>query len=183
LLLDKGRLIEDGPASSVMPKYLQAVNPVASYRIRFEKNPLAEKTGLSLRELVVNSGETVRHGLPFRVDMTVETLLPLERLSFSLALSSLDGARLVSCDSDRPGEKISVEPNRLYSISVALRRLDLSPGSYLLDVAFRQDDALELDHRPACLRIEVLAPEDDAYSTHLADGGTRPVFDWTLNPA
>jgi lipopolysaccharide transport system ATP-binding protein len=182
LLLDKGRLIEDGPASSVMPKYLQAVNPVTGYRIQFEGNPLAEKTGLSLRELVVNSGEAVRYGLPFRMDMTFQTLLPLERLSFSLVLSSLDGARLVSCDSDMPGEKISVEPNRLYAVSVTLRRLDLSPGSYLLDVAFRQDDALVLDYRPACLRIEVLAPEDAAYSTRLAASGTRPVFDWTLNP-
>jgi lipopolysaccharide transport system ATP-binding protein len=183
LLLDKGHLIEDGPASSVIPKYLQAVSPVTSYRIQFEENPLAEKTGLSLRELTVNSGEAVRHGLPFRVDIAFQTLLPQERLSFSIVLSSLDGTRLVSCDSDSPGEKISLEANRLYAVSVTLRRLDLSPGSYLMDVAFRQDDAIALDHRPACVRIEVLAPEDGAYSAHLAAGGTRPVFDWTLGPA
>jgi len=183
LLLDKGRLIEDGPAFSVIPKYLQAVSPVTSYRIQFEKNPLAEKTGLSLRQLTVNSGEAVRHGLPFRVDVAFQTLLPQERLAFSIVLSSLDGTRLVSCDSDSPGEKISLEANRLYAISVTLRRLDLSPGSYLLDVAFRQDDAIALDYRPACVRIEVLAPEDGAYSAHLAASGTRPVFDWTLGPA
>jgi len=183
LLLDKGHLIEDGSAFSVIPKYLQAVSPLTSYRIQFEENPLAEKTGLSLRELVVNSREAVRHSLPFRVDMTFQTLRPLERLAFSIVLSSLDGVKLVSCDSDMPGEKISLETNRLYAVSVALSRLDLSPGSYLLDVAFRQDDAITLDCRPACLRIEVLAPEDGAYSTHLAASGTRPVFDWTLNPA
>jgi lipopolysaccharide transport system ATP-binding protein len=183
LLLDKGRLIEDGPAFSIIPKYLQAVSPVTSYRIAFEKNPLAEKTGLSLRELTVNSGEAVRHGLPFRVDVAFETLLPQERLAFGIVLSSLDGARLVSCDSDLPGEKISLEANRLYAVSVTLRRLDLSPGAYLLDVAFRQDDAIALDHRPACVRIEVLAPQDGPYSAHLAAGGTRPVFDWTLGSA
>jgi hypothetical protein len=61
--------------------------------------------------------------------------------------------------------------------------LDLSPGSYLLDAVFRRDDAMALDDRPACLRIEVLAPEDGAYLGHLTAGGTRPVFDWTLNPA
>jgi lipopolysaccharide transport system ATP-binding protein len=181
LLLDKGRLIEDGPASSVVPKYLQAVNPIASYHIRFEENPLAEKTGLSLREVVVNSGEAVRHGLPFRVDVTLRTLLSLKRVAFSIGLSGLDGARLVSCDSDLPGEKIALEANRFYAVSIALRRLDLSPGSYLLDVAFRQDDALVLDYRPACLRIEVLAPEDGIYPAQLAASGTRPVFDWTLD--
>lgn len=183
LLLDKGRLIEDGPASSVIPKYLQAVSPLSNYRIQFEENPLAEKTGLSLRELVVNSGEAVRHGLPFRVEMAWQTLLPLERLSFSVVLSSLDGTKLVSCDSDLPGEKISLEANRLYAVSVTLRRLDLSPGPYLLDVALRQDDAMVLDDRPACLRIEVLASEEGTHSVHLAASGTRPVFDWTLNPA
>jgi lipopolysaccharide transport system ATP-binding protein len=183
LLLDKGRLIEDGPTFSVMPKYLQAVSPFTSYRIQFEENPLAEKTGLSFRELTVNSGEAVRHGLPLRVDMTVETFLPQERLAFSIALSSLDGTRLVSCDSDLPGEKISLEANRLHAVSITLRRLDLSPGSYLLDVAFRQDDAIALDYRSACLRIEVLAPEDGVYSANLAASGTRPVFDWTLDPA
>jgi lipopolysaccharide transport system ATP-binding protein len=183
LLLDKGRLIEDGPTFSVMPKYLQAVSPFTSYRIQFEENPLAEKTGLSFRELTVNSGEAVRYGLPLRVDMTVETFLPQERLAFSIALSSLDGTRLVSCDSDLPGEKIFLEANRLHAVSVTLRRLDLSPGSYLLDVAFRQDDAIALDYRPACLRIEVLAPEDGIYSANLAASGTRPVFDWTLDPA
>jgi hypothetical protein len=82
-----------------------------------------------------------------------------------------------------PGEKISLEANRRYAVSITLQRLDLSPGSYLLDVAFRQDNAMELDSRPACLRIEVLAPEDGTYSAHLAASGTRPVFDWTLNPA
>jgi lipopolysaccharide transport system ATP-binding protein len=95
LLLDKGRLIEDGPALSVLPKYLQTVNPLAGYRIQFEENPLAEKTGLTLRELVVNSGEEVRYGLPFRMDVAFRTLLPMERLAFSIVLSSLDGAPLV----------------------------------------------------------------------------------------
>ena len=183
LLLDKGQLIEDGPASTIMPKYLQAVGPLTSSRIHFEENPLAEKTGLSLRELAVNSGEAVHHGLPFRVDVAFRTLLTQERLAFSIGLSSLDGTKLVSCDSDLPGEKISLEANRLYAVAVTLRRLDLSPGSYLLDVAFRQDDATPLDYRPACLRIEVLAPEEGASSTNLAASGTRPVFDWTLNPA
>jgi len=183
LLLDKGHLVEDGPALSVIPKYLQAANPVTTYRVQFEKNPLAEKTGLSLRELVVNSGEAVRHGLPFRVDVAFETLLPQQRLAFSIVLSSLDGTKLVSCDSDLPGEKISLEANRNYGISITMRRLDLSPGSYLLDVAFRQDDAISLDQRPGCVRVEVLPPEDDSYSPNLAASGTRPVFDWTLNPS
>jgi hypothetical protein len=40
-----------------------------------------------------------------------------------------------------------------------------------------------LDDRPACLRIEVLAPEEGTQSAGLAASGTRPVFDWTLNPA
>ncbi len=183
LLLDKGHLIEDGPASAVIPRYLQTVSPLTNYRIQFGENPLAEKTGLSLRELVVNSGEAVRHGLPFRIDLTLQTLLPLERASFSIALSGLDGTRFVSCDSDSPGEKISLETKRQYAVSLSLPRLDLSPGSYLLDVAFRQDDAIMLDYRPACLRIEVLAPEEPSRLLHLAGSGTRPVFDWTLNPA
>jgi len=183
LLLDKGRLIEDGPAASVVPKYLHAVSPVTNYRVQLEENPLAEKTGLSLRELVVNSGEAVRHGLPFRVEVALQTLLPLERVAFGIFLSNLDGTRLVSCDSDLPGEKITLEANRRYALSLTLRRLDLSPGSYLLDVAFRQGDAVVLDHRPACLRIEVLAPEDELSLLNLAGSGTRPVFDWTLNPS
>ncbi|MCE0523892.1 MAG: ABC transporter ATP-binding protein [Methylacidiphilales bacterium] len=183
LLLDKGRLIEDGPASSVMPRYLQTASPVTGYRIQFEENPLAEKTGFSLRDLTVNSGEAVHHGQPFRIDATFRTLLAQQRLAFSFALSSLDGTRLVSCDSDLPGEKIRLEANRLYTVSITLKRLDLSPGSYLLDLAFRQDNATELDSRPACLRIEVLAPEDGLGSPHLAGTGTRPAFDWTLGPA
>jgi lipopolysaccharide transport system ATP-binding protein len=183
LLLEKGRLIEDGPASSVVPKYLKEVNPLAGYRIQFEENPLAEKTGLSLRELVVNSGEEVRYSLPFRMDVVFRTLLPMERLAFSMVLSGLDGAPLVSCDSDFPGEKVALEQDRLYSISVAITRLDLSPGSYFVSVAFRRDDGTVLDERPACLRIEILAPEDGSHSSKLAAGGTRPVFDWTLKPA
>ena len=183
LLLEKGRLIEDGAASVVLPKYIESVHPLASYRIQFKENPLAEKTGLSISELVVNSGEPIRHGLPLRIDLSFRTLLPLQRLAFSIAFSGPDGTRLVSCDSDLPGDKISIEANRLYAASVTLRRLDLVPGSYLLDVGFRQDDANALDSRPGCLRIEVLAPEEGACPASLATSGTRPVFDWTLNPA
>jgi lipopolysaccharide transport system ATP-binding protein len=182
LLLEKGRLVEDGPASDVMPKYLRSVNPLTGYSIQFEQNPLAEKTGLSISQLAVNSGEAVRHAQPLRIDLSFRTLLPLERLSFGIALSSLDGTRLVTCDSDLPGDKITLEANRSYAASVTLRRLDLSPGSYLLDVGFRQDDAIALDYRPGCLRIEVLAPEEGAGSANLPASGTRPVFDWTLNP-
>jgi len=182
LLLDKGHLVEDGPASSVIPKYLRTVNPLTSYHIQFEENPLAEKTGLSLRELIINSGEVVRHGLPLRIDVTVRTLSPQERLAFGIVLSSLDGTRLVSCDSDFPGKKISLEANQQYVVSITLLRLDLSPGSYLLDVVFRQDDASLLDYRPACLRLEVLAPDDRVGKLSLMAGGTRPAFNWTLNP-
>jgi lipopolysaccharide transport system ATP-binding protein len=182
LLLDKGNLVEDGPASSVIPKYLQTVNPLTSYQIHFEENPLAEKTGLSLRELIINSGEVVRHGLPLRIDVALRTLSAQERLAFGMVLSSLDGTRLVSCDSDFPGEKISLEANQQYIVSITLLRLDLSPGSYLLDVIFRQDDASLLDYRPACLRIEVLAPDDHTGALSLMAGGTRPAFNWTLNP-
>jgi lipopolysaccharide transport system ATP-binding protein len=182
LLLDKGNLVEDGPASSVIPKYLKTVNPLTSYQIRFEENPLAEKTGLSLQELVVNSGEVVRHGLSLRIDVALRTLSAHERLAFGIVLSSLDGTRLVSCDSDLPGEKICLDANQPYAVSITLLRLDLSPGSYLLDVVFRRDDACVLDYRPACLRIEVLAPDDSAGTLRLMAGGTRPAFNWTLNP-
>jgi lipopolysaccharide transport system ATP-binding protein len=182
LLLEKGRLIEDGPAITVVPKYLQQVSPLPSYRMQFEENPLVEKTGLSLRELKVNSGDVVRHGQPFRADLTFQTLRPLERLSFSVVLSSLDGARLVSCDSDFPGDKFSLEASRVYTVSMTLRRLDLCPGSYFIDAAVRQDDAITLDDRPGCLRVEVLPPEDNSVPAHGMASGTRPVFDWTLNP-
>ncbi len=85
LLLEKGRLVEDGPASEVMPKYLRSVNPLTGYRIQFEENPLAEKTGLSISQLAVNSGESVRHAQPLRIDLSFRTLLPVERLSFGIA--------------------------------------------------------------------------------------------------
>jgi hypothetical protein len=182
LLLDKGNLVEDGPASSVLPKYLQTVNPLTSYQIHFEENPLAGKTGLSLQEIIINSGGVVRHGLPLRIDVALRTLWAQERLAFGIVLSSLDGTRLVSCDSDLPGKKISLDANHQYVVSITLLRLDLSPGSYLLDVTFRQDDTSLLDYRPACLRIEVLAPTDVPDALSLMAGGTRPAFNWTLNP-
>ena len=166
-----------------MQKYLQAVNPLTSYRIHFEENPLAEKTGLSLLELIINSGEVVRHGLPLRIEVALQTMSALGTVGvWHRAVSSLDGTRLVSCDSDFPGEKISLEANKHYMVSITLLRLDLIPGSYLLDVVFRQDDASGLDYRPACLRIEVLAPDHSVGTLSLVAGGTRPALNWTLNP-
>jgi lipopolysaccharide transport system ATP-binding protein len=182
LLLDHGHLIEDGAASDVVPKYLQAAGPIASYKIQFERNPLTEKTGLTLRSLLINAGEAVRHAQPFRMDLVFETLLPQARLSFSVAISGLDGTRLVSFDSDLPGEKLALEAKQVYAASLSLSHFDLSPGSYLIDVTFQQDDTVPLDHRPACLRMEVLASEEGAFPAHRAVSGTRPVFDWTLKP-
>jgi lipopolysaccharide transport system ATP-binding protein len=180
LLLDKGRLIEDGSASSVVPKYLAAANPATSYRVRFEENPLAEKTGISIREVVVNSEEPVRYGMPFRIDLSFLAFSPQERLAFSLAILNLDGVHLISFDSNFAGEKITVDAAGLYTASITTRRLDLSPGSYVLDIAILKDETIPLDHRPSCLRIEVLAPEDGAYALHLVGSGIRPIFDWNL---
>jgi lipopolysaccharide transport system ATP-binding protein len=183
LLLDKGRLIEDGPASAVIPKYLQQVNPLTGYRIKFEENPLAEKTGLTLTGLVVNSGEEIRYGQALKIDAAFRTLLPMERLAFSIVLSSLDGAPLVSFDSDFPGEKVSLEAGCSYTIAVAMKRLDLNPGSYVVNVLLRGAEGIVLEERHACLRIEVLAPEASPASSTNTIGGTRPAFDWTLSPS
>ncbi len=181
LLLEKGRLVEDGAAADVLPKYLRTVSPPAHFRVALGPNPLAEKTGLSVREVAVNSGERVTHGLPFRVDITLRALLPLERIAFAITLSSPDGVRLVACDSAATGGTIALAPGRDSTVAITLVRLDLSPGLYDLEVLFRQDAAV-LDHRPACLRLEVVAAEDAALARDVAAGATRPAFDWTLTP-
>jgi lipopolysaccharide transport system ATP-binding protein len=184
LLLDGGRLVADGPSSTVLGRYLETVSPGVRYRVEFSENQTAATTGLSLRELIVNDSEPIRHGAPCRFAVTLATTSRQQRISFSLALSDLEGTRLVSCDSDLPGPRLDLEAGRRYTISAALPRLDLIPGTYLLDVGIRHDDGLLLDHRPGCLRLEVLPPAGDGvHPGSLGESGTRPPCDWRVEPA
>jgi hypothetical protein len=79
---------------------------------------------------------------------------------------------------------MSLEAGHAYVVSIALRRLDLGPGSYVLDLALKREDGTPLDERSACVRIEVLPAQTEAPDApaHHVDITTRPVFDWTLAP-
>ncbi len=179
LLLEQGRLIEDGPAASVTPKYLRNITAVTAHRVSFTDHP-SGSTGLTIRELTINEGGTIDFGRPFGLEIVFEAFRRYEQISFGVGISNLEGTRLVSFDSDLPGERLLLPTPGIYSAVITAPRLDLSPGSYLVDVSVRLGDSVVLDHRPACLRMEVTVPDSGPSSAYIEATGLRPAFAWKL---
>jgi lipopolysaccharide transport system ATP-binding protein len=183
LLLDKGRLLENGPAKDVVQKYLYGIGSPINSRVQLDTNPEAEKHGIVLREVRLNRDEHIRHGERFEIEIHFEVLTEQDEVSVGFGFSNSEGVRLLSCDSDATGKRLDVlEPGR-YSIKAALPTLDLSPGVYLLDAGIRHGNSIFLDYRPACMQVEVLAQDETpGFLLHLG-GAVRPDCEWDKSPS
>jgi lipopolysaccharide transport system ATP-binding protein len=179
LLLEKGELREDGPTASVLPKYLAVAEPATGSRIRLERNPTVEKSGVTVQELVLNDGDAVRHGQPLHIELTLVAEAPMRNVSFCISFANADGVGLLACDSAEVGRELHFDEARLYRLSIRLPRLDLVPGTYLVDVAL-QKGATHLDIRRGCLNMTVLAPEGSTDATAASSFGSQPLFECKL---
>jgi lipopolysaccharide transport system ATP-binding protein len=170
LLLEGGRLVEEGPAAAIIQRYMRTNR--SATEITFE--PTTESSFFS--RLRINQDRPAIYGAAFDVEVTLRALPPGQRVILSFGLSSLDGPRLLSCEGEL-AESGSVTPNGERTLRGNLPVLPLLPGVYLLDLMVRDQSQRVLDHRSACAQVEIVPPENGP-TLSLETGGVRLPCTW-----
>jgi hypothetical protein len=109
---------------------------------------------------LLNGGTPVRHGLPLHIEMEYESSGDFEGIAFCLGFSSHEGGRIVSIDSDIPGDRFAVRRGTSGRAELRIEQFHLQPGRYVLDIAARSGENLSLDFLPGFASVEVLPGPD-----------------------
>jgi len=175
LLLEKGQLVEEGPAAMVIQRYLR--NTRSGTEISFSP---AQSTFFS--HLRINRGRPPVYGNPFDLEVRLLNLPPRQRLMVGFGFSTLDGSRLLSCEGKEAAEPQSPPSVSDLTLRGSLLTLPLAPGVYLLDLVLRDEENHVLEHRVACAQVEVLSDEKSSRLFSSEAGGVRLACDWQRLP-
>jgi hypothetical protein len=96
------------------------------------------------------------HGEPLTVRIWYETTAEVHGVSIGFGLCILEGARVISMDTDLQNERLDLPAGESGYVEMHMDALPLAPGRYLLDIAARTGDTQSLDWLPSVCQIEVL---------------------------
>jgi lipopolysaccharide transport system ATP-binding protein len=172
LLLEKGRLVEDGPALTVIQRYLKSA--YSSTEIIFTPD-----TGAGfLSRLGINNNRPVVYMGSFELEVGLKNLPAKEAFSLGFGFCSLDGARLLSCESEAMIEVPNSPGASELTLRSCLSALPLAPGIYLLDLVLRDKSNRVLEHRLSCAQVEIISDEEAGRVFLPEAGGVRVPCTW-----
>ncbi len=183
LWMSQGRVRMQGETKDVVDAYLQdtLASTNTQLDLRHRPRPLGMESHLLLLcKVELNGGGAVQHGEPLSVRIEYEALADAEEISFGFGFSNLDGARLMSVDSDLQTERWSLRKGKHGVAEAFFSHLHLQPGMYLLDVGARSGDYHAADYLPGCAQIDVLPGPTTPSSIIRSDTGVRMPAAWQL---
>jgi len=179
LLLEKGRLVGEGPAAAVIQQYLQSTTH-SSAELTF---PPGAEPGFFSR-LWINRGRPAVYGEPFELEVVLRNLPVRQGFTMGFGFCGLDGSRLLSCEGEGAAETQATTEASALTLRGCLPALPLTPGVYLLDLVLRDQGNRVLDHRLSCAQVEIISDEKNAGHFLPEAGGVRMRCTWEkLEPA
>ena len=135
LLLESGELILDGPADSVVERYIEHCSRTTT-ATQSGPQPDDEGEGFLLHWLDPIGGLTIFCGDPLRLDFEVEAAVSLDerQAGFRVTLTSSDGNPLVTMSSAVQAIERSPATSRRWRVKCDMGRLPLNAGTYYATV-------------------------------------------------
>ena len=185
LLLDRGRLVADGPTAEVIDRYLQVSVATGGTPVR-EFRP-GETQHLRRVRLFGEGGTATARFMPgksFAVELLVGDVAELVDLEARIVISDGKGQRLFRFRSAMVGLDLAALGKRELVVRANLETLPLTPGQYTLGIELGRGRGL-LEKVEHALRFEVLTgdPYGHGESFVAADGALWVSGTWQLEPA
>jgi lipopolysaccharide transport system ATP-binding protein len=180
LWLDHGRVRMSGSSLDVIRGYLEnSMEAVESTQsLEAVRRIPGQGERMMITRLALNEGESVQHGERLTIQIDYELREPALDVAFGVGLSSPEGVRMVSIDSDLQADRKNLATPHSGSVTMSLDTLRLQPGRYALDVAARSGDNVSLDYLPACTWIDVLPGPTTPAVIIRETGGVREPAEW-----
>jgi lipopolysaccharide transport system ATP-binding protein len=142
ILLERGRVIEDGPTDQVVRRYLDTAAVHSDRQV-------AGPARITRTTISTADGQTGRFiaGQPARISVSVEALSRAEKVAVVLDVFNTDFYEVFNTSSERLGqEPVSLDPGQRAECTFDVE-LNLGPGTYYLGVyLYRYDIQREYDH-------------------------------------
>jgi lipopolysaccharide transport system ATP-binding protein len=160
--LNGGKVVVDGAAGPAVEAYLaeSLSDDEGTYDLDGHDRPSSVGSLLRLQKLTLNEGNPVRHGVPLKIEIDYRSMKDLDGVAFGLGFSSHEGARILTIDSDAPGERYAIRRDTAGRVEMTIPELQLQPGRYALDIAARSGENVNLDFLPGFAAVEVLPGPD-----------------------
>lgn len=159
ILLDGGSICQQGVARTVVNGYLarKVISPDSMASLDELPRKYATGDRLRLERIEWLCGLPLQNGEPLKARIHFTTRNAVEDLSVGLGFSNLEGARILSYDTDLDAEiRPSLKRPGQYSVGLEVPSLPLSPDIYSVDIGCRSGMHL-IDYIPAALRLEIVA--------------------------
>jgi lipopolysaccharide transport system ATP-binding protein len=185
LLLEQGHIVFSGPTLLAIDKYIENTNDICSCDFPLREVARLDYLGRKLRinRVQFNGGSSIYHGKSVIVDISYVCYSDVDGVSFGVGICNKDGARILSIDSDIPGNRIKLFQGDQGVASFAIPTLFLEPDIYTFDIGSRSGDNYGLDYLPQCGRIVVLPSELTPAviaNRESGQGGIRYPADWSF---
>jgi len=185
VLLADGKVAATGAASAMADRYTADLDKGTSLEIDFSDVERIGHFGSRLRinRVRINRGEGIWHGRPLEVEFTFECLEDVEDVSFAVGFCNRDGGRVMTLDSDLPGQRWKMKRGQKGSAQLCVTELLLEPDSYTVEYGSRSGDNAGLEYFPQCGQVVVLPSEATPAVIAMREsgrGGVRFPGQWNL---
>ncbi|MFN7646879.1 MAG: ABC transporter ATP-binding protein [Acidobacteriota bacterium] len=154
LLMQRGQLIGDGPATDIIGKYQRmAAAPMGGDQIESPEGRKAQIAGITLLDDSGAAGSCFQTGHRLRVRLRYEAAEPLSGIQFHVFFRGLDNRTFCQFTTGEPYLNVEAGPGE---IEFETDALPLAPDLYIVDAAIEQYRALaSLDYRYACRTVQI----------------------------
>ena len=152
LLIDKGRLVEDGDTASIVTLYQSSIHSSIkrdSDLAKAERYGSGKATFTSIQVQGIGPDGTsnpfLRTGQDLKVTITVEAHSEISDTNVELIIYDSTGYRLVDANSGLQGNLLSLKPGQQACVEFHLQNLLLRQGLYLIGLWLGRDDVEHID--------------------------------------
>jgi lipopolysaccharide transport system ATP-binding protein len=179
--LNKGKMFEHGPSHGVIDRYLQSgigeSRPVISLREHVRTQ--GEGVRLRITQIEWLTGLPLFHTEKVRVRVDFEAHTDVDEATVGLGFSTLEGMRLLTYETDDPGERIDVKKGESYSVTLEIESLPVPPGCYNIDVGSRSGQMQGVDYLPSCFQVEICPGPKTQGHQEKSGAGIRLPSQWS----
>jgi lipopolysaccharide transport system ATP-binding protein len=188
ILLSHGSVIGTGSSETIIDKYLDDSNKDTGLSVDFTQARRDADIGtrVTIDRVRINQGVGLWHGRPLDVEFEFTGIEDVEGVSFGIAFCNLDGARIMTLDSDLNGTRWAIQRGQKGIARLRIPELLLEPDHYLIDIGSRSGDHAGLEYFPQCTRVLVVPSESTPPLIAMREsgrGGVRFPSSWTIIPS
>jgi lipopolysaccharide transport system ATP-binding protein len=169
--LNQGQMLQSAPPEKVINSYLQAGFDDSKVIVDLRDVRREGNAGIQMRITRVEwlTGLPLFHSEAVKVRVDFEAYADVSEATVGIGFSSPEGTRLLTYETDDPGERVDLTKGCSYSVTLEIDSLPLPPGNYTVDVGSRSGPMQGVDYLPGCMYIDI-APGKTTQG-HQASGG------------